>query len=177
MSKKKTFWPYGIILSIFAIVCACVATIIFSSFYPVYEDEFYFDKYQNVKYDYEGIEKKQANFNKNFEVSFDSIKDTKKDERGRIFYILDKNLLFTIKPKLCDECEFAKDFSLANFSSSLLLTRPHTSKDNQHLELELIDNNKLGVTLGNLSQGRWQLKLKLQADDDNIGFFTFDFVI
>ena len=69
MSKKKTFWPYGIVLSIFAIVCACVATIIFSSFYPVYEDEFYFDKYQNVKYDYEGIEKKQANFNKNFEVS------------------------------------------------------------------------------------------------------------
>ncbi|MEJ3913127.1 hypothetical protein WGW30_08675, partial [Campylobacter jejuni] len=34
LESKKTFWPYGILISIFAIVVACVATIIVASNYP-----------------------------------------------------------------------------------------------------------------------------------------------
>ena len=47
-ATKKTFWPYGILLSLFAIVCACVVTIIYASNYPVYEDDSFLGKYQEV---------------------------------------------------------------------------------------------------------------------------------
>ena len=41
--NKKTFWPYGILLAIFAIIVACIVTVIISLDYPVYKDNFYFD--------------------------------------------------------------------------------------------------------------------------------------
>ena len=48
MQKNKTFWPYGIVISIFAIVCSCAYTIYYSLDYPVHMDDYYFDKYQKV---------------------------------------------------------------------------------------------------------------------------------
>ena len=71
LDKKKSFWPYGILLSIFAIVLACIATIIFASQYPVYEDDSFFLSYQEVKDNYDELETKQNNFDKNFALKLD----------------------------------------------------------------------------------------------------------
>lgn len=171
---KKTFWPYGILLSLFAIVLACVATIVFASDYPVYEDEYFFEKYQAVKDDYSAIEEAQKKFNQNFSLSLNL--PAKQDEKKRVFYTLDtkqKELIFTLKA--LNENESAKDLN-----TSLLLTRPHTSVQNETLELSFIkDENTsntyfLKTTLPPLEKGRWQLKLKLIQNADSIGFFSFN---
>nr|MBP3725376.1 hypothetical protein [Campylobacter sp.] len=63
--NKKTFWPYGILLSLVAIVIACVITIIICLDYPVYTDDSYFDTYQNkcsTDIYTEGNEKDNYNF-------------------------------------------------------------------------------------------------------------------
>lgn len=167
-NKNKTFWPYGILISIFAIVCACIATIIFSTNYPVYEDEFYFDKYQNVKYNYEEIEKKQENFSKNYTLSYENPKYSFKDKKDRLVFMPDNNMNFKL---LClvDKCTNLKQAKI-----TALLTRPHTSDNNANLQAVFINDNSFYVELKNLSKGRWQLKLKIELDEDNVGFFNFD---
>ncbi|EFU5122702.1 hypothetical protein ACMHOY_001450, partial [Campylobacter jejuni] len=52
LETKKSFWPYGILLSLLAIIIACIVTIFIASHHPVYEDDFYFDSYQNVENNY-----------------------------------------------------------------------------------------------------------------------------
>ena len=69
--NKKTLWPYGIALSIVAIIGACVATVIFSLDYPVHSDNFYFDKYQKVDENYNDIQLKQQNFENKYDVDFE----------------------------------------------------------------------------------------------------------
>ena len=73
--NKKTLWPYGIALSIVAIIGACVATVIFSLDYPVHSDNFYFDKYQKVDENYNDIQISQAKFDEKYKIfisQFDS---------------------------------------------------------------------------------------------------------
>ena len=70
MQKKKTFWPYGILISIFTIVCSCAYTIYYSLDYPVYMDDYYFNKYQKVDNNFNEIQAAQANFRREF--SFDT---------------------------------------------------------------------------------------------------------
>ncbi|MFG5141885.1 hypothetical protein O8I45_08665, partial [Campylobacter lari] len=48
MENNKSFWPYGILISLGLIVIACIVTIFIASKAPVYEDNFYFDSYQIV---------------------------------------------------------------------------------------------------------------------------------
>ena len=68
-TNKKTFWPYGILLSLFAIVGACIATIIYASNYPVYEDDSFLSKYQEVDYNFNEIKLKDENFKNSYQVS------------------------------------------------------------------------------------------------------------
>ncbi len=167
--NKKTFWPYGILLSIFAIICACIATIIFSLDYPVYEDEFYFDTYQNVKYSYEDIEKKQVNFNKNYKLSYTNPNQTFKDRRGREVFVPNSSMNFKILCIKSTPCLSAKNANIA-----ILLTRPHTSDEDLSLKPIFIDDNSFYVDIGELNDGRWQLKLKIEFENENTGFFTYN---
>ena len=174
--KRKTFWPYGILLSLFAIVVACVATIVFSLDYPVYEDDAYLQKYQQVDNDFNKIQIQDANFKQNFELNLNL--SPKFDKKNRPFYEI----------KSAQNIEFSV-VSKANLSSNaikptLLLTRPHTSIQNQQLELNEIQTNtdKIGTsifstTLPALEKGRWQLKLRLEKDENTIGFFEFNVVV
>ncbi len=172
-NPKKTFWPYGILLSLFAIVLACVATIVFASNYPVYEDEYFFEKYQNVKDDFKSIEDAQKKFDENFALSLNL--NEAKDKKNRAFYILDENIMqisFTLKQK-------AQNVDFKDLNATLLLTRPHTSAQNQELEItqaksDLPDEMLLNAALPALEKGRWQLKLKIAQNADSIGFFTFN---
>ena len=174
--KRKTFWPYGILLSLFAIVAACVATIVFSLDYPVYEDDSYLQKYQQVDNDFNKIQIQDANFKQNFEVGVNLA--AKFDAKNRPFYEVQaaQNIEFSVVSK-------------ANLSSNaikptLLLTRPHTSTQNQQLTLneiqaspDKIDTSIFSTTLPALEKGRWQLKLRLEKDENTIGYFEFNVVV
>lgn len=181
--NKKTFWPYGILLSLLAIIVACVATIMVASNHPVYEDDFYFDSYQNVENNYNEIQINQANFEKFFDVNLDL--NSSKDKKGRVIYDLNQNEVhFIITDKIKGHPK--------NLRAELLLTRPHTSKQDEKIKVEVVQDSKtidkeslhkyfIDVKLPKLQNGRWQLKLKIFADgllmENNqkvIGFYTYE---
>lgn len=184
MSKnKKTFWPYGILLSLLAIIVACVATIMVASNHPVYEDDFYFDSYQNVENNYNEIQINQATFDKFFSVNLDL--NSSKDKKGRVIYNLNQNEVhFIVTDKI-------KGYP-KNLHAELLLTRPHTSKQDEKIKVEVVQDSKtidkeslhkyfIDVKLPKIQSGRWQLKLKISADEistgDNqkaIGFYIYE---
>lgn len=192
-TNKKTFWPYGILLSLFAIVGACIATIIYASNYPVYEDDSFLSKYQEVDYNFNEIQQKDENFKKNYEVHLNL--KPQFDKKKREF--------FEVKPaqvlvfRVAERNDLSKNAS--DINATLLLTRPHTNKQDEWLqtsEFKLANKpfkDKFGklstglkkhsnayaftANLPNLAQGRWQLKLKLAKDENSIGFYEFNLLV
>lgn len=187
MDKKKSFWPYGILLSIFAIVLACIATIIFASQYPVYEDDSFFLSYQEVKDNYDELETKQNNFDKNFALKLDDrelkeqVIDTKRDKKA---YILkDSNLTLLLIKQQKGKFDF-KDVNL-----TAKLTRPHTNENDTFLQgveeygvvnVPIVgakfDTKIYSFILPPLAKGRWQLKVKAE-NEEILGFKSFEFFV
>lgn len=193
LTNKKTFWPYGILLSLFAIVGACVATIIYASNYPVYEDDSFLSKYQEVDYNFNEIKLKDENFKNSYQVSLNL--KPQFDKKKREF--------FEVKPaqvlvfRVAERNDLSK--SASDINATLLLTRPHTNKQDEWLqtsEFKLANKpfkDKFGklstglkkhsnayaftANLPNLAQGRWQLKLKLAKDENSIGFYEFNLLV
>lgn len=192
-TNKKTFWPYGILLSLFAIVGACIATIIYASNYPVYEDDSFLSKYQEVDYNFNEIKLKDENFKNSYQVSLNL--KPQFDKKKREF--------FEVKPaqvlvfRVAERNDLSK--SASDINATLLLTRPHTNKQDEWLqtsEFKLANKpfkDKFGklstgykkhsnayaftANLPNLAQGRWQLKLKLAKDENSIGFYEFNLLV
>ncbi|HEB9289334.1 TPA: FixH family protein [Campylobacter coli] len=169
LESKKTFWPYGILISIFAIVVACIATIVVASNYPVYEDDFYFDSYQNVENNYNVIQKQQEQFDALFKVEFQNDKVDFIGKRKIASYAIDTTS-YLAKFKITALNDQAK---IQNLKSEILLTRPHTREFDQKL-LGQIQDGVLSVSLPQLEKGRWQLKIKLSTDDGTVGFFSYE---
>ncbi|EOC5018069.1 TPA: hypothetical protein R1X65_001401 [Campylobacter upsaliensis] len=185
MDKKKTFWPYGILLSLFAIVLACVATIIFASGYPVYEDDSFFLSYQEVENNYDQIELKQKKFFENFALMLDDSKanfeeKTIDKKRSKKAYILkDDNITLLLVKQPSGQIDL-KDMNL-----SAKLTRPHTSENDMFLQeknvsIKLFNNGAKAkaylFSLPTLAKGRWQLKIKAE-NKDILGFKSFEFFV
>ena len=192
-TNKKTFWPYGILLSLFAIVGACIATIIYASNYPVYEDDSFLSKYQEVDYNFNEIKLKDENFKNSYQVSLNLKPQIDKKKRE----------FFEVKPaqvlvfRVAERNDLSKKAS--DINATLLLTRPHTNKQDEWLqtsEFKLANKpfkDKFGklstgykkhsnayaftANLPNLAQGRWQLKLKLVKDENSIGFYEFNLLV
>lgn len=192
-TNKKTFWPYGILLSLFAIVGACIATIIYASNYPVYEDDSFLSKYQEVDYNFNEIQQKDENFKNSYQVSLNLKPQIDKKKRE----------FFEVKPaqvlvfRVAERDDLSK--SASDINATLLLTRPHTNKQDEWLqtsEFKLANKpfkDKFGklstgykkhsnayaftANLPNLAQGRWQLKLKLAKDENSIGFYEFNLLV
>lgn len=162
MQNKKSFWPYGIILSIISIAAACIATVIISLDYPVYVDKFYFQKYQDVDKQYDVIHKQQKEFEKKYEVK------------------LVKDLFNT--PNLNLEVEISsKDGSLlGNFKYISLITRPETSEFDFTPKIEQINkDNSIILRFSDFKaskKGRWQVLIKLN-DGQLTGFYKLEIVI
>lgn len=192
-ANKKTFWPYGILLSLFAIVGACIATIIYASNYPVYEDDSFLSKYQEVDYNFNEIKLKDENFKNSYQVSLNLKPQIDKKKRE----------FFEVKPaqvlvfRVAERDDLSK--SASDINATLLLTRPHTNKQDEWLqtsEFKLANKpfkDKFGklstgykkhsnayaftANLPNLAKGRWQLKLKLDKDESSIGFYEFNLLV
>lgn len=162
---KKTFWPYGILLSILAIVIACIATIIIASDYPVYEDNFYFDTYQNVESNFNKIQNNQKQFDENFKLY---IKDKESFiyKNKSIYYINEGQNEFRIFIKNL------KNYDLNKLQIKALLSRPHTNKSDEKLQVKL-DANELVFDFDIKEKGNWQLLLKITQNENSIGFFKF----
>ncbi|KGI55647.1 FixH family protein [Campylobacter sp. MIT 97-5078] len=184
-TKKKTFWPYGILLSILAIILACATTIIFSLDYPVYEDDSFMQKYQSVDRNINDIKQKQINFEKNYHLSLNL--KPQLDKKKREFYELEST---TTELEILLR-EVHEDISAYGISFEALLTRPHTNKQDTKLEIlsfnlansdtallkKSFNTYSLKIALPNLEKGRWQIKLKAQKDDTQIAFYTYNLVI
>ncbi|MCR2098308.1 FixH family protein [Campylobacter upsaliensis] len=185
MDKKKTFWPYGILLSLFTIVLACVATIIFASGYPVYEDDSFFLSYQEVENNYDQIELKQKKFFENFALILDDSKINFEEKmidekRSKKAYVLkDDNITLLLVKQPEGKIEL-KDIHL-----SAKLTRPHTSENDMFLQEKNVSiklsNNEAKAkaylfSLPTLAKGRWQLKIKAE-NKDILGFKSFEFFV
>lgn len=192
-TNKKTFWPYGILLSLFAIVGACVATIIYASNYPVYEDDSFLSKYQEVDYNFNEIKLKDENFKNSYQVSLNLKPQI--DKKKREFYEVKPAQVLVFR--VAERNDLSKKAS--DINATLLLTRPHTNKQDEWLqtsEFKLANKpfkDKFGklsmglkkhsnayaftANLPNLAQGRWQLKLKLAKDENSIGFYEFNLLV
>lgn len=192
-ANKKTFWPYGILLSLFAIVGACIATIIYASNYPVYEDDSFLGKYQEVDYNFNEIQQKDENFKKNYEVHLNL--KPQFDKKKREFYEVKPTQVLTFR--VAERNDLSKNAS--DINATLLLTRPHTKKQDEWLqtsEFKLANKpfkDKFGklstglkkhsnayaftANLPNLTKGRWQLKLKLDKDESSTGFYEFNLLV
>lgn len=193
-TNKKTFWPYGILLSLFAIVGACIATIIYASNYPVYEDDSFLSKYQEVDYNFNEIKLKDENFKNSYRVSLNLKPQI--DKRKREFYEIKagtKELEFFVQ-------ELLEDIHANGIKPTILLTRPHTNAQDSWLQAsELVLNNEPYVinergqsstklkkslnryafkaTLPELEKGRWQVKLNAQKNENSIGFYEFNLLV
>ena len=170
--KRKTFWPYGILLSLFAIVAACVATIIFALDYPVYEDDAYLQKYQQVNNNINELQLQDATFKRNYRVRLNL--EPKMDAKNRPFYEIKqgtKELEFMVQ-------EISEDIHANGIKPTLLLTRPHTSEQDKWLEFNKIQQTSIFSTaLPSLEKGRWQLKLRLEKDENSVGFYEFNLLV
>ncbi|MDL0088846.1 FixH family protein [Campylobacter gastrosuis] len=154
-NSKKTFWPYGIVLSIIACVIACVATIIISLDYPVYMDDRYMQKYQSVDHNINEIKSSQREFERKFSVKL--LQNELKLNEPNSIKIAVTNLENGLdKPKF-----------------TMFLTRPDSSKYdidlNASYENDILKTQNFTPNL----VGRWQLVLKLQ-DKNSTGFYKFE---
>lgn len=160
MSKsKKTFWPYGILLSFVFIISACVATIVISLDHPVHMDNYYLSSYQDVDRKYNEIEISQKEFDQKYSVKL------KSDEFER-----QKDIEITIEftPK--------NGGNLQNMKSEVLLTRPETNQFDRTLSTTLNANTLTTEKFQVDKQGRWQIMAKFN-DGKDIGFYRLEFFV
>ncbi|CAM4064169.1 FixH family protein [Campylobacter armoricus] len=165
MQKQKTFWPYGILISLLLIVLACIITIFVASKAPVYEDNFYFDSYQNVELNYNEIQKNQKTFDENFQLS---IKDKESfiHKKNQVYYINEG------QNELRISIDNLRNFDLNKLQIQTLLSRPHTNENDEKLQA-IIDGSDLVFNFNIKEKGVWQLLVKITQDKNSVGFFKF----
>ena len=142
---KKTFWPYAIVLSIIAIIIACVATIVIALQNPVEMDSAYMQSYQKVDENITFIKESEARFDEKFALKFEP------EFKG-----LQGKFKFHLTPK---------NGEISSLSYEILLTRPQTNKDNKTLNASWQENELVSESVS-LKEGRWQLLLRLNDKQD-----------
>ena len=156
-NEKKTFWPYGIMLSLVAIATACVATVIISLDYPVYMDDFYLTKYQEVDKNFNEIQISQTKFEKKYKIDF--LNDKVKVGEATDFLLKISSI---------------NNDNLPKFTANGIITRPHTTEFDKKFQA-ITENGDIkisDVVLDN--QGIWQIKIRISDDKNNTAFYSFD---
>jgi len=151
LSEKKNkalHWPIGIFLAILAVVGLGIWTINVANSNPVVMDEFYFDKYQDVDYNYNKIKRSQMAFDKKYDINYDV--DT--------FKIGDNSLVITVMTKDAKPVENAK--------IQVKITRPFTNKQDMDLKVVSSENGNYKMSPFKIETvGRWQILSKVQVGD------------
>lgn len=173
--KQKTFWPYGILLSIIACVCACAYTIYVCLDYPVYVDNSQFASYQDVDVKINDIEDAKEAFERDFSVpkitlfaDGKEVIEEMKMRKKRMVKTADSNSSFEIL-LACG----AKNGSIEAF-----LTRPDTSIYDRTLQAGFSSDGVKILPFNVDKKGRWQVKVKIDSSDEKekkIGIYSFEF--
>ena len=150
---KNSFWPYGIVLSIVAIILACAATIVVAIKNPVEMDSAYMQSHQSVDENITFIKESEARFDEKFDLKFEP------EFKG-----LQGKFKFLLTPK---------NGEISSLSYEILLTRPQTNKDNKTLNASWQENDLISESVS-LKEGRWQLLLRL-SDKQDTRYYKFDF--
>lgn len=161
--KKKTFWPYGILIAIFIIILACIITIIIASKSPVYEDDYNFESYQNVDENYNAIQASKKAFEGDFKLNPPKASYISKKNKPTYVISKQKPNEFVIKCLSKKSCQALK--------VQALLTRPHTNKENTKPSFKW-KKNELIFSLQPAKLGLYQLLVKLK-DEKNAAFYRF----
>ncbi len=144
--KRFNFWPYGITISIVAVAVLCIDMIMISLKNPVYMDDFYLEKYQDVDENINKIIISQKKFDKKYTIQIDMKKKFIKKNNNIKIKIVDK--ITTINAK--------------NAKIELLITRPDSSKFDKKLSvLEIKDGYYIFEPFDIEKKGRWQIMLKV----------------
>ncbi len=144
--KRFNFWPYGITISIVAVAVLCIDMIMISLKNPVYMDDFYLEKYQDVDENINKIIISQKKFDKKYTIQIDMKKKFIKKNNN-------------IKIKIADKVT-TKD--VKNAKLELLVTRPDSSKFDKKLSvLEIKDGYYIFEPFDIEKKGRWQIMLKV----------------
>ena len=150
---KNSFWPYGIVLSIVAIILACAATIVVAIKNPVEMDSAYMQTHQSVDENITFIKESETRFDEKFDLKFEP------EFKG-----LQGKFKFLLTPK---------NGEISSLGYEILLTRPQTNKDNKTLNASWQENELVSESVG-LKEGRWQLLLRL-SDKQDTRYYKFDF--
>lgn len=155
-NKELNLWPHAIITMIILGIIAGGWTIKIALDNPVELDNYYFEKYQDVKRDMNEIMEKQDEFDANFAINYgiESIK-------------LNQEFFVPIKIQNKTNNSYVKDANIA-----FMLTRPDTNKLN--VELSATKAKDDIFTFGPLKVdkiGRWQILTKIEING-KVGFFT-----
>lgn len=173
LKDKKTFWPYGILLAIFLVFCACIYTVILSLDYPVHLDNFYLDKYQDVENNYNEIQLKQAKFEQDFKFDTNATilvnGVINKNEPEKIRH---KKLIEVVN--LNEPLNLIFDTNATKLDGNILLTRPDTNFENKKLNFILKDGKLEIANFSIPKPGRWQIMMKLASTDGAVGFYKFE---
>ena len=137
MDKKKTFWPYGILLCLVGCVVACIWTIIVCLDYPVYEDNAKFAKYQEVDYNINEIEEAQSAFETAFGASefvlysgANKANETMKMRKKRVVKVANAS----------DEIRILLKTGANSGKIDAFLTRPETNEFDTKLNAQFCEN-------------------------------------
>ncbi len=148
-NKKLNYWPHAIVLSIFFVIGLCVWTVKVAIENPVEEDYSYFLKYQTVDAEINKILINEEAFNKKYNV-----------------LLSDNNFVIGQNSFELKVLNKEDNSTIDGAKVKVVLTRPHTSKENQDLKL-LSDKNGVykfePFEIKNL--GRWQIVSRVTVGD------------
>jgi len=151
--NKKSFWPYGIVMAILAVVIMGAGTIKIALTHPVQMDEAYMKKYQNVDNHINEIQKSEELFKKQYSVDIDNKK-----------FALGKNKLdITVKDKYTNKIA-------DNLNIKVKITRP----DDDRYDIKLVSKESAnGYEFPSFDinkQGRWIILVDISNGKVN-GYF------
>lgn len=178
MKKQKTFWPYGILLSIIGCVIACGYTIYVCLDYPVYVDNSSFESYQNVDNYKNDIDDALERFNAKY--SFDTnatlLSAGAKSDESMLQSKKHKRVVQVIHNNSDISLIFDTNAS-ANLAVQAFLTRPETSVYDKDLNATL-DGSSLKIASFDVPiKGRWQAKIKISENNASYGIYNYEFFV
>jgi len=143
-NNKKSFWPYGIIISIILVAIACIVNVKIALDHPVEYDTYFLSNKQVLDEDINDLLASQDKFNTKYRVDVTYKKFEEKNNEIKI----------KITNKLTQEI-------IKNANFELMITRPDTSDFDIKPKFTGIANNEYTFEPFNINKkGRWQILFK-----------------
>lgn len=148
MDQHKNYWPQGIVLMVLAVVILIIFTINFAIKSGIEMDNMYMSNYQAVDESINELVISQKKFEEEYRVS-------KVSER---FEIGKNNFSFKV--------ESLKGLPLSDLNASCLLSRPHTTKEDQKIDsAELANDTFTCKDIEIQNKGRYEVGIILKNKD------------